>query len=60
MRCEDPTSADPPAAPVPAWAAPLTAAQYAAAVRCAETAPPLSAGQRSTLRAIFAATPTRT
>lgn len=58
MSREDPATAD--QSDVPAWCASLTPAQYAAAVRCAEDAPPLSARQRATLRAIFAATPTTT
>ena len=53
MSRETPTSADLPE--VPAWAASLTPAQYADAVRCANQAPPLSARQRATLRAIFTA-----
>ncbi len=55
MSAPDPTSADlPDLPPVPAWASPLTRTQYADAVRCADAAPPLSARQRATLRAIFA------
>ena len=53
MSRKDPTSADLPE--VPTWAAPLTPAQYADAVRCADQAPPLSARQRASLRAIFTA-----